>query len=98
MVAHTETIMTAPTSSPQTTMNRPGSNGDSLVEFGIKIAPSTYYAARSRPRSRRTVRGEELMAEIRRVYDENYRVYGARKSGANSHEKVSRLGAAGSNG
>jgi putative transposase len=50
-----------------------------LTEFGIKIAPSTYYAARSRPKSRREVEDEKLMEEIERVYDENYRVYGARK-------------------
>jgi putative transposase len=50
-----------------------------LTEFGIKIAPSTYYAAVTRPASRRARRDEELMEEIRRVYDENYRVYGARK-------------------
>jgi putative transposase len=47
-----------------------------LTEFGIKIAPSTYYAALSRPKSRRAVEDEQLMTEIRRVYDENYRVYG----------------------
>jgi putative transposase len=50
-----------------------------LTDFGIKIAPSTYYAARSRPKSRREIRDEELMKEIERVYGENYRVYGARK-------------------
>ncbi len=50
-----------------------------LTEFGVKIAPSTYYAARSRPKSARAVRDEELMKEIRRVFDENYRVYGADK-------------------
>jgi putative transposase len=50
-----------------------------LTEFGIKIAPSTYYAARARPKSRREVRDEELMKEITRVYDENYQVYGADK-------------------
>jgi putative transposase len=50
-----------------------------LTEFGIKIAPSTYYAALARPTSRRESEDEELMEEIRRVYDENYRVYGARK-------------------
>lgn len=50
-----------------------------LTEFGVKIAPSTYYAARSRPKSAREVRDEELMREIRRVFDDNYRVYGARK-------------------
>ena len=50
-----------------------------LTEFGVKIAPSTYYAARMRPKSAREVRDEELMKEIQRVYDENYRVYGAEK-------------------
>jgi putative transposase len=50
-----------------------------LTEYGLKIAPSTYYAARSRPKSRREAEDEQLMTEIRRVYDENYRVYGTRK-------------------
>ena len=50
-----------------------------LTEFGVKIAPSTYYAALSRPKSARELRDEELMKEITRVYDENYRVYGVRK-------------------
>jgi putative transposase len=50
-----------------------------LTEFGISIAPSTYYAARTRTPSARAVRDEELKTEIRRVYDDNYRVYGARK-------------------
>jgi putative transposase len=50
-----------------------------LTDFGIKIAPSTYYATRSRPASRREIEDEKLMADIRRVYDENYWVYGARK-------------------
>jgi putative transposase len=50
-----------------------------LTEFGIAIAPSTYYAARTRPPSARAVRDAELKKEIQRVYDDNYRVYGARK-------------------
>lgn len=50
-----------------------------LTDFGIRIAPSTYYAALTRPKSAREERDEELMEEIRRVYDENYKVYGARK-------------------
>ncbi|MQA11846.1 MAG: IS3 family transposase [Pseudonocardiaceae bacterium] len=50
-----------------------------LTEFGVQIAPSTYYAALSRPKSARDVRDEELMTEIQRVYEENYSVYGARK-------------------
>jgi len=43
------------------------------------LTPSTYYAARSRPASPRTSRDEQLAGEIRRVYGQNYRVYGARK-------------------
>ncbi len=50
-----------------------------LTEFGIKIAPSTYYAALNRLKSERELRDAELMREIQRVYDENYRVYGAWK-------------------
>jgi putative transposase len=40
---------------------------------------STYYAAKKRPPSARALRAEELVVEIRRVFEENYRVYGARK-------------------
>jgi len=45
----------------------------------LQVAPSTYYAARSRPPCRRRVRDEELKREIRRVHAAHYRVYGARK-------------------
>ena len=55
-------------------------------EFGVEpicdtlqFAPSTYYAAKSRPASYRQVRDVELTVEIRRVYDDNFGVYGARK-------------------
>ena len=48
-----------------------------LTEFGLKIAPSTYYAALTRPPSARAVRDEELMEMIDRIYRENYSVYGA---------------------
>jgi putative transposase len=50
-----------------------------LTDAGAKIAPSSYYAARSRPPSARAVRDEELLVEIRRVHRANYGVYGARK-------------------
>jgi putative transposase len=50
-----------------------------LTDAGAKIAPSTYYAARTRPPSARAVRDEQLTAEIRRVHQANYGVYGARK-------------------
>jgi putative transposase len=45
----------------------------------LPIAPSTYYHARRRPPSARRRRDEELKVEIRRVYDDNFGVYGARK-------------------
>ena len=45
----------------------------------LKVAPSTYYAARSRPPSPRAGRDAELKQEITRVYKDNFSVYGARK-------------------
>jgi putative transposase len=45
----------------------------------LEIAPSTYYAAKTRPPCQRTLRDEWLCTHIRRVYDANYQVYGARK-------------------
>jgi putative transposase len=50
-----------------------------LTDFGVQIAPSTYYAARTRPLSPRAVRDEELKKEIVRVFEENYSAYGAKK-------------------
>ncbi len=50
-----------------------------LCEHGWQIAPATYYAARSRPPSRRAVRDEQLKAVIAEVHKDNYGVYGARK-------------------
>lgn len=50
-----------------------------LTEFGLQIAPSTYYAALGRPPSARAVRDEELKEMIGKIYRENYAVYGARK-------------------
>jgi putative transposase len=50
-----------------------------LTEFGLKIAPSTYYVARTRPPSARAVRDEDLKEMIDKIYRENYSVYGARK-------------------
>ena len=45
----------------------------------LPIAPSTYYAAKSRLPSARALRDEELKAEIRRVHEEHFGVYGVRK-------------------
>lgn len=43
------------------------------------MAVSTYYAARTRPPSARAVRDAELSPMLRNLWDDNYRVYGARK-------------------
>jgi putative transposase len=45
----------------------------------LQVAPSTVYAARTRPPSARALRDAELKPEIRRVYDANLQVYGADK-------------------
>src|SRR5262249_25140057 len=45
----------------------------------LQVAPSTYYAITRRRPSARAVRDEQLTLLIRRVYEDNYRVYGARK-------------------
>jgi putative transposase len=50
-----------------------------LCEHGCQIAPSTYYAARSRPPSVRARRDAVLMPVLLALWMANYRVYGARK-------------------
>ncbi len=56
----------------------------------LQVAPSTYYAAKARAPSPRALRDEELKVEIRRVYDDNRQVYGARKV----HKQLLREGVA----
>ena len=55
-------------------------------EFGVEpicrvlqFAPSTYYAAKSRPLSPRAVSDGLLGEHIRRIHEQNYAVYGVRK-------------------
>ncbi len=45
----------------------------------MQFAPTTYYAAKSRPTCARRHRDDQLKAEITRVYNDNFAVYGARK-------------------
>jgi putative transposase len=45
----------------------------------LAVPPSSYYAARTRPPSARSVRDEALGADIGRIHRGNYAVYGARK-------------------
>ena len=55
-------------------------------EFGVEpicellpIAPSTYYAAKTRLPSPRTLRDAQLVTEIKRAYEASRRRYGPRK-------------------
>jgi putative transposase len=45
----------------------------------LQVAPSTYYAALSRPPSARQLRDGELKVEIARVHQDNFDVYGTEK-------------------
>lgn len=46
----------------------------------LAVAPSTYYASRSRPPSARAIRDEELRPQVSRVHEANLSVYGVRKT------------------
>jgi len=50
-----------------------------LSSTGVPAAASTYYAARARPPSARSVRDAQLAAEIQRVYKDSDENYGADK-------------------
>lgn len=50
-----------------------------LVDTAAEIAPSSYYAAKTRPLSDRAIRDLELSASITRIHKENFGVYGVRK-------------------
>ena len=52
---------------------------EALRDTPVEIAPSTYYAAKSRPESVRAARDRELVEKIEQVHEDNYSVYGARK-------------------
>ncbi|MGA8993220.1 MAG: IS3 family transposase [Nocardioidaceae bacterium] len=59
-----------------------------LTEAGTQIAPSTYYAAKTRPASARAISDVATADIIRRVHAENYGVYGIRKV----HAELNRQG------
>jgi len=50
-----------------------------LGDAAVSIARATYYESKTRPPSARSVRDTEVAAEIRRVHEENYGVYGIKK-------------------
>ncbi len=45
----------------------------------LQVAPSSYYAAKVRPPSARSLRDAQLSADIARVHAANFGVYGVRK-------------------
>jgi putative transposase len=50
-----------------------------LAAAGVRIAPSTYYSAKTRPPSARALRDAVMMPMLLTLWVANYRVYGARK-------------------
>ncbi|MFC7496189.1 IS3 family transposase, partial [Nocardioides sp. CPCC 206349] len=51
-----------------------------LTEHGVKIAPSTYYEARTRAPSKRALRDAEILELIRVAREHRFRArFGARK-------------------
>jgi putative transposase len=62
-----------------------------LTEHGCKIAPNTFWVAKKRPPSARSVRDDELKAEIARVHAENLEVYGADKVWAQLNREGTRV-------
>ena len=57
----------------------------------LQFAPSTYWSAKSRPRSARSTRDESLCVEIARVHRENFGVYGAYKVWAQPYREENRV-------
>jgi len=50
-----------------------------LKAHDYKIAPSTYYASKSRPPSCRDIEDERLTELVRRLHKDNYSCYGIMK-------------------
>jgi putative transposase len=65
-----------------------------LAAAGVQIAPSTYYAAKPRPPSARSLTEAATSGLLQRLHEDNYGVYGARKIHAQLHRQAMRSGAA----
>ena len=57
-----------------------GSYGVEPICRTLQVAPSSYYAAKTRPPSARAVHDAELSADITRIHAEHFSVYGVRKA------------------
>ena len=55
----------------------------------LQVAPSTYYAARQRPRSARRIRDEALQVKLRQVHAEHFGSTAHASSGASSRARAS---------
>ena len=53
--------------------------GVELICRQLQVAPSSYYAAKTRVPSARAVRDEALIPQLVELWETNYRVYGVRK-------------------
>jgi len=53
--------------------------GVELICRLLQVAPSSYYAAKTRAPSARALRDEELVPQLVEIWETNYRVYGVRK-------------------
>ena len=62
-----------------------------LRQAGMPIAPSSYYAAKIRPPSARSVADEQHRVVIRKVHKDNYGVYGVRKMHAELNRRGHRI-------
>jgi putative transposase len=58
----------------------------------LQVAPSGYYAARSRQPSARARGDAELGPKVLKVFNDNYRVYGSRKVWRQLHREGVRVG------
>jgi putative transposase len=62
-----------------------------LEDTPAQIAPSTFYAAKTRPASARSRRDAALIEMIKKIHAENYGVYGARKIWHELHRRGVRV-------
>lgn len=62
-----------------------------LRQAGMQIAPSTYYAARTRAPSARAIADQQRLQIIREVHAANYGVYGVRKMHAELNRRGHRI-------
>lgn len=63
-----------------------------LICRALGASPSTYYAARNRPPCTRAITDAWLTAQIQRVFEDNYEVYGARKVWRQLHREGIQIG------